>query len=114
LDLAKKSAYPSDTIMINVKLKNTGDFDGDEVIQVYSRRPANRNIQPLKSLVAFQRVTIKKGEERTVSIPLAVKEFRQWDYAKEDYSVVPGMYDLFIGASSADIRLQTRLQVLNQ
>ena len=111
VDLSKKSAFPSDTVGIHVKLKNTGNFDGDEVIQVYSKRPANGNPQPIKSLVALQRITLKKGEEQTVSIPLVVKDLRQWDYSKEDYSVVPGMYDLFIGSSSADIRLQIRLEV---
>jgi len=110
-DLAKNTAYPADTVLINVKLKNNGNFDGDEVVQVYSKRPANGNAQPIKSLVAFQRIHMKKGGEQTVSIPLVVKELRQWDYAKGDYSVVPGMYDILVGASSADVRLQTRLLV---
>ena len=114
LDLSKKSAFASDTVLINVRLKNTGDYDGDEVIQVYSKRPANRNLQPIESLVAFQRVSMKKGEERLISIPLAVNELRQWDYSKGDYSVVPGMYDLLIGSSSADIRLRTSLEVLHK
>jgi beta-glucosidase len=111
-DLSKNPAIASDTVLVNVKLKNTGDYDGDEVIQVYSKRPSNGNIQPVKSLVAFRRVAMKKGEERMVSIPLVVKELRQWDYAKGDYSVYPGMYDLLIGSSSADIRLQTRLTII--
>jgi beta-glucosidase len=57
---------------------------------------------------------MKKGEERLISIPLAVNELRQWDYSKGDYSVVPGMYDLLIGSSSADIRLRTSLEVLHK
>jgi len=112
VDLARKSAVPSDTVGIHVKLRNTGDSDGDEVIQVYSIRPVNGNLQPVKSLVAFQRINLKKDEERMVSIPLVIKELRQWDYIKEDYTVVPGLYDLLVGASSADIRLQTRLEVI--
>ena len=114
LDLSKKSAFASDTVLINVRLKNTGDYDGDEVIQVYSKRPANRNLQPIESLVAFQRVSMKKGEERLISIPLAVNELRQWDYSKEDYTVKPGMYDILVGASSEDIRLRTSLEVLHK
>jgi beta-glucosidase len=114
LDLSKKSAFASDTVLINVRLKNTGDYDGDEVIQVYSKRPANRNVQPIESLVAFQRVSMKKGEERLISIPLAVNELRQWDYSKEDYTVKPGMYDILVGASSEDIRLRTSLEVLHK
>jgi beta-glucosidase len=114
LGLSKTKVTSSDTVMINVKLKNTGDYDGDEVVQVYSRRPANNNLQPIKSLVAFRRVAIMKGEEQMVSIPLVVKELRQWDYSKEDYSVVPGMYDILVGASSADIRLKASLEVINK
>ncbi len=114
LTLSKSTVSPSDTIMISLKLKNTGDYDGDEVVQVYSKRPANGTLQPIKSLVAFQRIGTKKGEEQTVSIPLVIRELRQWDYSKNDYSVVPGNYDILVGASSADIWLQTRLQVLNK
>jgi beta-glucosidase len=100
--------------MISLKLKNTGDYDGDEVVQVYSKRPANGTLQPIKSMVAFQRIGTKKGEEQTVSIPLTIRELRQWDYSKNDYSVVPGNYDILVGASSADIRLQTHLEVISQ
>jgi len=74
----------------------------------------NGNLQPLKSLVAFQRIPLKKGEEKTVSIPLVVKELRQWNYSKNDYSVVPGIYDILVGASSADIRLQTKLEIISR
>jgi beta-glucosidase len=111
IDISKNKALPSDTVMISVKLKNNGNYDGDEVVQVYAKRPANGNLQAVKSLVAFRRVTLKKGEERTVPIPLVVHELRQWDYAKEDYSVVPGIYDILVGASSADIRLKGSLEV---
>jgi beta-glucosidase len=112
--LSKETAFPSDTVMISLNLKNTGDHDGDEVVQVYSKRPANGNLQPLKSLVAFKRVTVRKGEKQLVSIPLVVKELRQWDYSKEDYTVTPGVYNIMIGSSSADIRLKTQLQVVKK
>ncbi len=114
LGVSKTIVTPSDTVMVSLRLKNTGDYDGDEVVQVYLKRPENGNLQPIKSLVGFKRITIKKGEEQTISIPLVIKELRQWDYSKEDYSVVPGMYDILVGASSADIRLKTRLEVINE
>jgi beta-glucosidase len=110
----KKSAIPSDTVVITVKLKNTGDFNGDEVIQVYAKHPENGKQQPLKSLIAFQRVFLKKGEERILSVPLVLNELRQWDYSREDYTVVPGIYDIQVGASSADIWLQSSLQIVTK
>jgi beta-glucosidase len=53
-ELTETSAAPADTVLIQVKLKNNGPYDGDEVIQVYSKRPGNGNMQPIKSLVAFK------------------------------------------------------------
>jgi len=112
--LSESMALPIDTVMIKLKVKNTGRSDGEEVIQVYSKRPPNDNLQPVKSLVAFKRVAIKKSEEQMVTIPVVVKELRQWDYSREDYSVVPGLYDILIGSSSADIRLQTKLEIISR
>ncbi|MCX6248173.1 MAG: glycoside hydrolase family 3 C-terminal domain-containing protein [Bacteroidetes bacterium] len=111
VNLERKSVAAADTVTISIKLKNSGEYDGDEVIQVYVRKPAAGILQPIKSLVAFQRTGLKKGEERTVSIPLVINGFRQWDGVKGDYSVVPGVYDILVGASSADIRLQTKLEI---
>ena len=112
--LSKSVALPTDTVILKLKVKNTGRYDGDEVIQVYSKRPPNGNLQPIKSLVTFKRVATKKGEDQMITIPLVVKELRQWDYSKGDYSVVPGLYDILIGSSSSDIRLQTKLEILKQ
>ena len=100
----------TDTININVRLKNTGNYDGDEVVQIYSKRPDGNN-QPLKSLVAFKRVNFRKGEERIIPIPVVVNELRQWDNTKQDYTVAPGIYDLMIGASSSDIRQEVKIEV---
>jgi beta-glucosidase len=109
--LQNERANPSDTLMAFIDLKNTGTCDGDEVVQIYVKKPANGNPQPIKSLVAFKRVNLKMGEARTISIPLVVNELRQWDYSKEDYSVLSGMYTLFVASSSSDIHLQTTLEV---
>ncbi|MGA3014510.1 MAG: glycoside hydrolase family 3 C-terminal domain-containing protein [Bacteroidales bacterium] len=114
LALSESIAFPTDTVMIKLKLKNIGRVDEDEVIQVYSKRPPNGNLQPVKSLIAFKRVSTKRGEEQMVTIPVVVKELRQWDYSKEDYSVVPGTYLIQIGSSSANLLFETKLEILKQ
>jgi beta-glucosidase len=111
LTVSKTPVSSSDTVMINVILKNTGVYDGDEVVEVYSKRPVNGNLQPIKSLIAFKRVSMQKGETRTISIPLVVKELRQWDYSKGTYMVAPGTYEILVGSSSTDIRLQSKISV---
>lgn len=111
--LSKKKALPADTVVVNVTLKNTGDRDGDEVIQVYIKRPG-KSTQPVRALVAFQRILIRKGEEKMVPLQLPIKELRQWDYSLGDYTIVPGKYELQVGASSSDIRVQAELEVVDK
>ena len=110
-EAGKKSASSSDTVMIKVELKNTGPEPGDEVIQVYAKRPGNDVLDPIKSLVAFKRVGFNKGEEKSVLLPLPLQQLRRWDSGKEDYMISPGMYHLFVGGSSQDTPLHLKIQV---
>ncbi|MCX6243949.1 MAG: glycoside hydrolase family 3 C-terminal domain-containing protein [Bacteroidetes bacterium] len=107
----KKSAAASDTIMIRIMVKNTGTIAGDEVVQLYSKCPGDNALDPIKSLVAFKRIGFKRGEEKTITLSLPVKELRQWDYSKGDYTVAPGTYHLFAGGSSQDLPLHLKIQV---
>jgi beta-glucosidase len=101
----------SDTIVLSVKLTNTGNRDGDEVIQVYAKQPKELKAQPLKALVAFERVHFLKGESKVVSIKIPVLRLRHFNTVLNDYSVAEGNYELQIGASSDDIRLKTSLTI---
>ena len=69
--------------------------------------------RPIKQLVNFDRVHIKKGETRTVSFELAHKDqaLRYWDESRYDFVVEPGPVDVMVGASSADIRLKGQVQL---
>ena len=101
-----------DTIHAAVTIANTGNYDGDEVIQCYLRSVDSKLHQPIKSLKGFTRVYFKKGESITVQIPIAVQSFRYFDETKNDYVVEPGTYELQIGASSSDIRLKTNIKIV--
>jgi beta-glucosidase len=107
-----KTARPGDTLHLTVTLKNSGNRDGDEVVQVYASKPGSVNYRPIRALKAFQRVHLAKGETREVKIPLIVNELRYFDPAKQDYTVEPGNYQLLIGASADDIRLELPLTVI--
>jgi len=94
---------------VHVKVKNTGKRDGTEVVQVYIRRTADTD-GPLKSLRAFQRVTLKAGESKTVDIDLPRERFEGWDTTTNTMRVVPGKYELMVGSSSANQDLR-KIQV---
>ena len=90
---------------VEVTVKNTGRRDGTEVVQVYLRRPADSD-GPQKTLCGYQRVNLKAGERRTVTISLPRERFEVWDATTNTMRVVPGDYQLMVGSSSANQNLQ--------
>ena len=86
---------------VNVTVSNTGRRDGSEVIQVYVRNTADTE-GPLKTLRAYQRVTLKAGEQQRISIDLPRERFEGWDTQTNTMRVVPGKYEVMVGTSSAE------------
>ena len=97
---------------VSVKVTNTGQREGTEIVQLYLRRPADTN-GPLKSLRGYQRVSLQPGESRDVTIAMPRENFETWDAQTNTMRVLPGQYELMVGASSADRDLQ-RLNVTLQ
>lgn len=104
----KKSITPNDRIRVSVDVKNTGDFDGDEVVQVYVRTPDSpASLQrPIKRLKGFQRITIPAGQTRTVTIDINCADLWFWDPENNKINFDQGRYVFEIGSSSRDIKGQ--------
>ena len=98
-----KPAYKNNKVRLTVK--NTGTTDGTEVVQVYMRNTADVE-GPLKTLRAYQRVTLKADEQKTVEVDFPRERFEGWDAKTNTMRVVPGRYELMVGTSSADNDLQ--------
>lgn len=98
---------------VSFTLKNVGKRAGDEVAQVYVKLPQRNEVMPVKELKGFERVTLKKGESRDVTIKLRKDLLRYWDEAKGDFVYTSGEYTIMVGSSSADIRLQCVAEVSN-
>ena len=111
IDYREKRKEQPLTLIVNIK--NTSLFDGEEVIQVYSRtlNPAPRTPNPephtpSKSLIGFKRVFIPAGKTIAVKTPLSIDFMKRWDIEKQEYVLCPGQYEFLIGASSEDIRVE--------
>lgn len=87
-------------VTINTTVKNTGKSDGTEIVQVYMRRPDDAD-GPLKTLCAYQRVSLKAGESKQVSIVIPRERLECWDASTNTMRVIPGKYELMVGSSSA-------------
>ncbi|MFH0895663.1 MAG: glycoside hydrolase family 3 N-terminal domain-containing protein [Bacteroidota bacterium] len=105
LKIDNPSLKAGDTCYLHFKLKNTGAADGDEVVQLYIRDEFSSVARPLMELKSFQRVFLKMGEEKTISMKLTPATFSMLD---KDLKIViePGDFRVMIGASSKDIRLR--------
>lgn len=106
--ISKSNITPNDIITVNVDVKNTGSVDGDEIIQVYVKTPDSPASleRPIKRLKGFQRVTIPKGQTKTVSIDIDCADLWFWDTANKRITFDKGKYIFEIGASSKDIKGQ--------
>ena len=97
---------------VSVSVKNTGKREGTEIVQVYVRRPADTE-GPAKTLRGYARVNLKSGEQQTVEISLPRERFECWDEQTNTMRVIPGVYELKVGASSAERDLQTLTVQIN-
>ena len=86
---------------VRVTVKNTGEREGTEVVQVYVRNTADKE-GPLKTLRAYNRVSLNPGEAKTIDIDLPRSRFEGWDVKTNTMRVVPGKYEVMVGNSSAD------------
>ena len=102
---------PGGAIDLELRLTNTGGREGDEVVQFYVHVAGGTVMRPIKQLVGFERVHMAAGESRTVRFRLAYTDaaLHYWDETQYRFAVQPGDVDLLIGASSADIRLRSRV-----
>lgn len=103
--LSAKNFTPKDVITATVTVKNIGEYDGDEVVQLYVTPPQSRAYpRPHIMLRAFQRISLKKGESKTVSLSFPVEELFFWCTEENCFAVAKGEYKVQVGSSSADIR----------
>lgn len=91
---------------VKLTVKNTGEVDGAEIVQLYISKPDSEIFRPLRELKGFKKVFIKAGESVEVEIPFDSRTFRVYNPADNAWQVEGGAYKIQVGASSMDIRLE--------
>lgn len=92
-------------------LKNTGKMDGAEVAQLYVSKTDGGVFRPAKELKGFQKVFLKAGESKKVTIQLDDKAFRYFNVNTNQFEVEGGKYQILIGASCTDIKLSGTVSI---
>jgi beta-glucosidase len=111
LGLSSRTLGGDGQLTIGVDVKNVGARAGEEVVQLYVRRPASKIQRPLQELKGFSRISIEPGEKRRVEFTLDAAALAHWDASLGRFAVESGPVEIRIGKSSADIALTTMLSV---
>lgn len=103
IKLSKNSLTQTDKIMASVEVKNTGNFDGEEVVQLYIHDKVGSITRPVKELKGFEKIMLKKGESKMVSFTISVNDLKFYDN-KLNYKAEAGEFELMIGTNSEDLK----------
>lgn len=98
------------TVNVSCQLTNTGNYDGAEVVQLYVRDVVSSVTTPVKALKAFDKVYLKRGETKTVRLQVAKEDLMLWNRQMQRV-LEPGQFEVYIGASTEDIRLKDSFEV---
>ena len=111
LKLSKKKIKDSDELTVSFKVKNTGKTDGAEIAQLYVKDVESTIFRPEKELRGFKKIFLKSGEEATVELILSKRAFAYYNVNLADWHVESGDFEILVGASSRDIRLEGKVTV---
>ena len=111
LKLSKTEIKDSEILTVSVDVTNTGNREGKEVVQLYVGDHTNSAVRPLKELKGFVKLTLAPGETKTADFILNKRSFAWYNESISDWYCASGEYELFVGASSRDIRLSAKLSL---
>ena len=100
-----------ESVVITFKLKNTGNFDSDEVVQLYASFPDSKVERPSIALKGFKRVFVPQGQTIEVSIPIESDDLKYWNVEKHEFVLEKGKINFFIGPSSAESKLNGQIVI---
>ncbi len=97
--LSSETITNSDTLTASVTIKNTGNYDGHEIVQLYIHDKIGSITRPVKELKGFQKIFLNKGESKTVAFDLTVEDLKFYNNEMK-FDVEPGEFEISIAPSS--------------
>jgi beta-glucosidase len=86
-------------LKVSVEVKNTGNYDGQEVVQLYVRDLVGSVTRPLKELKGFEKIALKKGESKTVSFEISSEDLKFYNIDMKNVAEA-GVFEVFVGGNS--------------
>lgn len=106
----KSEINPGEPVRVSVTVTNTGDYDGEEVVQLYLHDVVRSITPPKRELKGFQKIFLKKGESKVVTITLTPDELKFYN-GDLNFIAEPGIFEVFVGTNSdADLKTSFTLK----
>src|SRR6187401_1719809 len=102
ISISKTNAKGNEKITVSVTVTNNGNYDGEEVVQLYIRDVVGSNTRPLKELKRFQKIFLKKGESKKITFPISVNDLKFYNYDLK-WVAEPGDFEVMIGTNSEQV-----------
>jgi len=112
LNLSKSEIAGDEKFNVTVDITNTGDKSGAEIIQLYIRDVESSVERPLKELKGFKKIKLKPNEKQTIKFELTKEDLSFFDENNNCWKAEKGLFNILIGSSSRDIRLQKEFEYL--
>ena len=111
LQISPEQIAPSGTAIVKAVVKNTGQYEGTEIVQLYVRDEISSVTTPVKALKGFRRITLAPGESKEISFEVNFDALHLWNKQMQR-EVEPGDFTIMVGSASDDIRLEGKLTVI--
>ena len=98
-------------VEVSVRVRNSGNLEGAEIIQLYISDSECSVERPVKELKGFDKIYLKAGESKEISFKLKPQDFAFWHPETKEWTIESGKFEIIIGASSKDIRQSTIISV---
>jgi beta-glucosidase len=114
LKLSAQRIAPDGQVTATIDITNTGQREGDEVVQLYIHEVEPCVKRPAEELRGFQRIHLKPGETRKVTLTVPGPKLAYYDENMHAFRVNPGPFQIWVGAASDDIRAQAGFEVVSK
>lgn len=111
LKLNKKCFEPNERCEVTFEIRNIGNFDSDEVVQLYVKSPEFSSAVPFKELKAFKRVFVPTEKAVPIMLSFDIADLALWDLNKNCRTVFAGTYEIQVGSSSEEILRTVEIKV---
>jgi beta-glucosidase len=111
IHLDKKELLDTDQVTVTVKIKNTGNRFGKEIVQLYVKDVDSSVVRPVKELKGFEKIALEPGEEKRVTFKLGKRAFAFYQVELKDWYVESGDFEILVGKSAQEIVLTDTIRV---